>query len=449
MAQKNTPLINEILTQLEKNPDFETWIQKGKLPAELIKTLCNSLKTDSRFAGQPSRFCYSAISLVDYIYKSWFAIQKRLQRQIEGKERWLVMLKSDIELEQDSHCTLDIIRTKAAEVLTTVAASLNSQANKLTKSKKKSKTSGKPDKTPSTLFNRLFKAYEETEDCPTRCALVYLLKNNCQVSKVEEDAAKFALTRRKKEIEIERLKQQQKSRIPKGRDLTGEKWLETLAIATSTVPQNENEAKLWQAHLLRESSAVPFPVAYETNEDMTWFKNEFGRIFVKFNGLSEHSFEIYCDSRHLHWFNRFLEDQQTKRKSKDGHSSSLFTLRSGRIVWHECQGKGERWNLHRFTLHCSLDTRLWTTEGTQQVGVEKAAEIAKIITKTKEKGDLNKQRQAFITRKQSTLDRINQPFPRPSKPLYQGQPSILVGVGFGLDKPATIAIVDAVNSQVI
>ena len=33
MAQKNTPLINELLEQVGQHPDFPTWRQNGKLPA--------------------------------------------------------------------------------------------------------------------------------------------------------------------------------------------------------------------------------------------------------------------------------------------------------------------------------------------------------------------------------------------------------------------------------
>ncbi len=71
--------------------------------------------------------------------------------------------------------------------------------------------------------------------------------------------------------------------------------------------------------------------------------------------MGEHTFEIYCDSRHLHWFKRFLSDQEIKKNSKNQHSSSLFTLRSGRIAWQEGEGKGEPWNVHHLTLHCSVD----------------------------------------------------------------------------------------------
>jgi hypothetical protein len=329
MAEKNTPLINELFTQVGKHPEFETWLEKGKMPLEILKTLVNSLKHQERFAGQPARFYTSAVTLVDYVYKSWFALQKRRKNQIEGKERWLKMLKSDTELEQESQCSLDIIRTKATELLTKFAP--QSDQNKKPKKIKKTKKAAKSQ--TSSLFQILFNTYEETEEPLTRCALAYLLKNNCQISETEENIEEFIKNRRKKEIEIERLKEQLQSRIPKGRDLTGEEWIEILEIATLNVPKNENEAKAWQAALLRKTADVPFPVAYESNEDMTWLKNDKNRLFVRFNGLGKLTFEIYCDKRHLHYFQRFLEDQEIKRNNKNQHSSSLFTLRSGRISW--------------------------------------------------------------------------------------------------------------------
>jgi hypothetical protein len=200
---------------------------------------------------------------VDYIYKAWLALQKRLQYQLDGKTRWLEMLKSDAELVEATGSTLDSLRIKAAEILTQHA---------------------------------------------------------------------------------------------------------TLAQRRPTL-----------------------------------VKNQKGRLCVEFNGLSEYTFEVYCDKRQLHWFQRFLEDQQIKRDSKNQHSSSLFTLRSGRIAWQEQEGKGDPWNVHRLTLYCSIDTRLWTQEGTEQVREEKASEIAKTLTAMKEKGNLNEKQQAFIKRKNSTL----------------------------------------------
>lgn len=81
MAQLNTPLINELLRQVSQHPEFETWRQKGKHPTNIVKELCQPLKVDPRFIGQPGRFYTSAIALVNYIYKSWFALMKRCLRQ--------------------------------------------------------------------------------------------------------------------------------------------------------------------------------------------------------------------------------------------------------------------------------------------------------------------------------------------------------------------------------
>ncbi|MEL6459446.1 MAG: type V CRISPR-associated protein Cas12k [Cyanobacteria bacterium J06621_15] len=454
MAEKNTPLANEILQKLAKHDDFETWVESGRMPKTVIKELCDSLKNQEPFAGQPGRFYTSAISLVTYIYKSWLALNKRLQRKIEGKEKWLEMLKSDAELEQESSSSSETIRTKATEILASLAAQKTDNTNQKSKSLKKKKSKQeKIVKSPSIKSSVLFDAYRQTEDSLTKCAVVHLLKNNCQVNDIEEDEEKYTQQRRKKEIEIKRLKEQLKNRVPKGRDLTGEKWLEALEQAVNSFPENENEAKSWQASLLRKTKIVPFPVAYETNEDVKWSINDEGRMFVSFNGLGKLKFEVYCDKRHLHLFRCFIEDQEIKHQGRNQHSSSLFLLRSARISWSEKPGKGKPWNLHRLHLFCSIDTRMLTAEGTQQVIEEKVADVKSKLAKAKQKeielGELNSKQQADIIRKQSTLARINTPFPRPSKPLYQGKSHILVGVSLGLEKPATIAVFDAANDKVL
>ncbi|MBN3869508.1 hypothetical protein [Nostoc sp. JL33] len=35
MAEKNIPLINQLLEQLGKHPHFETWLQKGEVPKDI------------------------------------------------------------------------------------------------------------------------------------------------------------------------------------------------------------------------------------------------------------------------------------------------------------------------------------------------------------------------------------------------------------------------------
>jgi len=440
----NTPLINQLLEQVGQHTDFQTWRQKGKLPAGIVTQLCQPLRTDSRFIGQPGRFYTSAIDLVDYIYKAWLALQKRLQSQLDRQLRWLEVLQSDPELLEVSGCSLETLRSQAAALLGQLPQPSDTSAIAPGKGKK-----SKASNTEPSLFNALFAAYQDTDDPLTRSTICYLLKNGCQVATKEENLDKFNHRHRKVEIRVKRLTEQLASRMPKGRDLTHSNWLETLAIAATTAPQDETEAKSWQSALLRRSSTLPFPVTYKSNGDMTWFKNPQGRICIKFNGLGQYPFEIYCDQRQLHWFQRFLEDQQTKRDSKNQHSTSLFTLRSGRIAWQECEGKGDPWNLHRLTLYCTVETRLWTTDGTAEVQQEKAGKITQQLAQAHEKSELNDQQQAYIKRQNSALDRSQTPFPRPSKPTYQGQAHILVGVSLGLVKPATVAIVDAISGKAI
>lgn len=278
MAEKNTPLINALLEQVGQDPNLETWRQKVRLPAKVVKSLCDSLKADPRFIGQPGRFYTSASALVEYIYKSWLAVQQRLQRRLEGQTRWLEMLKSDAELVQAANCSLDTLRTRAAEILAQLQTLSAPASYTPTKGKSKKTKNQKALHDRPSLSKLLFQSYREIEDVAERCAISYSIKNGYKVSDKEEDLEKFAKRRRKVEIRVSRLQEQLASRIPKGRDLTDARWLETLALATHNVPENEVEAKSCQASLLRKTSSVPFPVVYETNEDMTWFKNQKGRI---------------------------------------------------------------------------------------------------------------------------------------------------------------------------
>ncbi|WP_411268024.1 type V CRISPR-associated protein Cas12k [Nostoc sp. PA-18-2419] len=85
IAEKNTPLINELLLKVAQHPEFESWRQKGKHPAKIVKELCEPLKTNPRFIAQPGRFYTSAIATVNYIYKSWFALMKRSLLTIPAK----------------------------------------------------------------------------------------------------------------------------------------------------------------------------------------------------------------------------------------------------------------------------------------------------------------------------------------------------------------------------
>lgn len=98
MAERNTPLINELLEQVRLHPEFETWRKKGSIPTGIVKQLCEPLKTDPRFNSQPSRFYMSAIATVSYIFKSWIKLQQRLQRKLDGQTRWISWTQQDSNL---------------------------------------------------------------------------------------------------------------------------------------------------------------------------------------------------------------------------------------------------------------------------------------------------------------------------------------------------------------
>ena len=443
MAEKNTPLINEILWKINNHSDFEKWQSEGKLPGTLVSDLCKSFKDNSLYSGQPSRFYLSITKLVNYIYKSWLKLQQRRQRKLEGQELWLSMLKSDTELLKESECSLDILRRKAKKILTDIEATIKKSKNKA----KNQKTLKKP--------SLLFDLYDKTEeqDILIRSAICYLLKNGSKLPKPDklENNKKFAQRRRKVEIKIKRLKEQIEGSRPHGRELTGEEWIETLITAATTVPKDDKEARVWQDILLTKPKSLPFPITFETNEDLKWHKNEKGRLCVRFNGLSEHTFQIYCDRRQLHWFQRFLKDQEIKKEGKDSHSSGLFTLRSAKLAWREDKKKntGQPWNDNRLVLFCTVDTRFWSAEGTQVAKEEKEVKLLKTIDNMKEKGELTPTQQGFVKRKHATLAKLHNSFPRPSRKIYQGKPNMILGIAMGLEKPATVAVVDGITGKAI
>ncbi len=498
MTLKNTPLINELLAQVPNHPDFEEWFEKGTLPQKPIRELCAPLREEEPYANQPGRFYSSAIAQVHYMFKSWLKVQKKLRQRIEGKQGWLAMLKSDRELEAESGKDLTEIRLLAVEILQRVEQQLDNQkVNPKKKQKKQKKTKSK--KKSSTVFNSLHDRYDKTSDRVTKCAIVYLLKNGCQIDEDEEDPEEYALRRRKKEIEIENLQKQLRSRLPSGRDLQHKFCDRALeAIEDNYAPEDNTEAQLLQDNLSRKLAVVPYPIFYGSNTNFNWIEDEDANLSVKFNGLGDHKFEIRCDTRQLDWFQRFLEDQKLKEKSKQDKkeglrenelSSALFGLRSGRLLWKEGKPKPDRrkktithaflllfllreyklalslfqgyrqfkkrlrreqpWNYHRLYLQCSVDTRLWTKEGTELVAQEKINKSQNAIANTEEKDDLDPEQQKHIQRTQTQLANLENLPQRPNRDLYKGNPSIILGVSLGLEKPVTVAVVDVVSGRAL
>jgi hypothetical protein len=337
MVDRNTPLVNELLRLIALHPDFLKWRSSGKLPTTEVTKLAKTLKTDSRFSNQPAKFQISAEKTAIYTFNSWLAIQKRTQQQLEGKLSWLRMLRTDEELAADCGQDLAQIRTKAQALILRYQSSEDSAESQKNLRKSLYQAYDLADPTP----------YQQKEGSLTRSAIAYLLKNRCQIpSDTDEDLKKFLKYRRKIENQVKRLTQQLENRLPKGRDLTVERFLTTLESATKSVPVDNDEAARWQSQLLERPDLLPFPITLESNMDLMWFITQQDKIDLHIGGISEHEFTIGCGQRQLHYFQRFLSDYQTMLASKRQHTSSLFLLRSAKLRWVPRKDKGEPWNIY-------------------------------------------------------------------------------------------------------
>ena len=302
-------------------------------------------------------------------------------------------------------------------------------------------------------FKWLMQEYGRANACKRRSALAYLLKRNAQLEPEVEDLEKLERKVNKAEIFIRRLEAQLQAHLPKGRDLTEHHQKEALKQAIKAPPLDDESYAVWHQSLSREPATFPFPIIYETVESLSLAKDDRGRIQVRFEGrgTGDQVLHVYCDKQHQHWFERFFRRPETKRASGKQHSVGLSTLRSARLSWvasKSHQKQLEPWNRYHLNLFCTVDTRLWTQEGTQVVE-RKAVGTASKLQSMHAKTALTKTQQGYIRRLESTMERLKAPYPRPSCPIYQGNANILVGVAMGLEKPATVAVMNVLTKEVL
>lgn len=453
MVSSNTPLVNDLLKRVSQHPDFETWQRRGTVAKDSVKELCDPLK--AVYPGQPGRFYASANQMVTYTYQSWLALQQSRRRRLDGKRRWLNAVKSDAELLELSGSTLETIRQQAQMILNQVNVDPEAPSNPTTKKRKRRQQQSQPPNEGS-LMARLFDAYDATDDILSRCAIAHLLKNDCQVSEIEEDPEKFAHRIHRKQKEIEQLETQLQARLPKGRDLTGEAFLETLAISTQQLSETVAQAEEWRAKLLTRPASLPYPIIYGSATDIYWGKTAKGRITVTFNGMDkylsaadpdiknwfktdkEYPFRLFCDQRQLPFFQRFLEDWQAYQANKDTYPAGLLTLSSALLGWREGEGNGDPWNVNHLVLYCTFDTRLMTAEGTLEAQQKKVTKALKKLTYANPD-----------PRNHSTLNRLQNLPERPSRSSYVGNPEILVGISIGLADPVTAAVVNGRTGEIL
>jgi hypothetical protein len=312
-------------------------------------------------------------------------------------------------------------------------------------------------------------------------------------------------------IEIERLEKQLQSQLPKGRDPTGERYAESLLSAIAL--PNLNEIDQIEAHLsvLKEQKQVnlfnslPYPIIFGSADDLIWSvetrsatsnlaklsigqestttkkrkqknkkQNSPDRLCVRFKGLKDSLFKIQCDRRQLPIFRQFLTDYQLhfQAPEKERFSQALFVLQSAQLLWRpNTQGhspktdlidrsrssKNKPWQTHRLYLHCNIDTRLLSIEGTEEVRQQTRQDVLKNLkgqetlnAEQLQQLELTANQRSYAKRLQSTLARLDNPSPlRPSVNRYQGNPLITVGVSLNPKIPLTACVVDLQTGNIL
>ena len=171
--------------------------------------------------------------------------------------------------------------------------------------------------------------------------------------------------------------------------------------------------------------------------------------------MSAHRFEVFCNKRQLHWFQRFYEDYELHRQNKDSFPGGLITLRSASLVWKEPKEKNKQqmkpWLENKLYLHCSADTTLWTKEGTDKIRQQKITKTQQKIDKWQKEATLSKNQQQKLTANQTSLSRLEtfDGFSRPTGRNAVQDPSIIMGVSIGLQEPVTVSIINVPSGEIL
>jgi hypothetical protein len=418
MVGAHTPLVNTLLERVAEHPKFPDWKAIGQLPANELTEIVKQTRQEEIYVGLPGRWISSAQRQVADIYKAWLKRQRQLLYKRIGQQNWLAMLQSDEDLIQASGLTLEQLKARARVLL-------------------------------SQECPNWFGAYQEAKDDLERISIAYLLKHHRQIPEDPEDLKKLAKMRRQVEIRIERLKIQLQAKLPSGRDLASDNYVNVLTAGTSNLFETDEAFKQWQSELTAIPKALPFPVNYASNSDLNWSMTPQGRLCVKFNGLGKLTFKIYCDRQQLPWFQRFYQDQQVFKQNPKEYSQALFTLRSVTLTWKEGTGKGDPWQANYLYLHCSLETLLWSQEGTQIICDQKAEKTKQLLDNLEQKEDLTPTQQKYQQRKRTELGGLTGKYPRPQHPLYAGQSQLIVGVSLDIEQLASVVLLDVARGEVM
>lgn len=135
------------------------------------------------------------------------------------------------------------------------------------------------------------------------------------------------------------------------------------------------------------------------------------------------------------------------------YSSSLFTLRSAHLLWDKneaqdryrhsslpAQTADEPWNTNQLYLHCAIETKSLTAEGMLEIKQQKTQKINNTITKQLKNDNPSVTQQRSLNKNQTSLALLDRSLPRLSRPIYQGNPQIIVGLIFDPVRPISILL---------
>lgn len=376
--EKYTLIVNELLEKIAQHPQFQEWQKTGNISREAVRKILNPLKENPQYVGLPKRFYTSAELISCYTYKSWLALQQQRQLRLLGKQRWLEAVESEFELSATTDFNPDEIRAKAHIIREEVIQEHNQQ--------------GSP---PKNLIGILLKRHEVTfKDSLTRRAINHLLINNLKVSQEDQNLNQLSERLDKTKVEIKRLSEQLTSRLPKGRDPTGQRYLQILSHI-STLPELRDDPPRLVVELDRLTiqqqlplfKELPYPILFYSSSDLCWSvqsqetsnhsdpehgihpelpqskkrhkkhcKQSTERICVKFKGAGpkeakakksqsgaakDFTFKIQCARRQLPVFRQFLTDYQTYTQlpAEERFSEGLFALRSACLIWRKDESR--------------------------------------------------------------------------------------------------------------
>ena len=491
LSIRSTQLCKAIGDSLSKRDELDEWISKGAIPEKVLKAEWEIARNQKCFRDMPSRFQTTALLRIQETFSGWFEQRKQKRREIDRSQRWLDIVKSDAELMEISGLDIEDIKAKALEILQEAKKiSETSQAQpepapESCVSEEKNSADTTPTANPypnqpyKSVFSILFEMYEEVvqHDLVATCAISHLLKNRASIATETEDTKAFEARIRKKKKEVERLKSQLNSRLPRFRVFSDQLLpylFDECADLSKAKPQIDATGK----NIPRKHSDLPYSVLFYSRDDITWELIQRmnpnsqvleDRIFIKIKGLDKYVkqqgiaqpavFEICCDVRQLSYFKRCHEEWQLYSKNRNDYSTRDFLLQSASLVWKKKNvpvGQRKSSNeLDRYEpyLQITIDTDKLTFESSEKKRLVELEAVERIIASYEAKqqdGELTIQQQKGLQRSLTTRRKLeSNSFPRPSKPLYQGNQNLVLGVSFGLEKPVAVAIVDLTKEQTI